>query len=137
MKADAASSDSLEIPLAKLLHHGTMAASGLIALGMALSLASGPLGLGLGTGVDMGMRIATAGIALFILLPALRVATMLIFFLRARDYRYGAIAGLVLLIISISFFVGTRWFGTQALTFPAPCGAGQKAARCLLSGFDG
>jgi hypothetical protein len=139
MKADAASSDSLEILLAKLLHHGTMAASGLIALGMALSLASGPLGLGLGlgTGVDMGMRIATAGIALFILLPALRVATMLIFFLRARDYRYGAIAGLVLLIISISFFVGTRWFGTQALTFPAPCGAGQKAARCLLSGFDG
>jgi hypothetical protein len=108
MKADAASSDSLEILLAKLLHHGTMAASGLIALGMALSLASGPLGLGLGTGVDMGMRIATAGIALFILLPALRVATMLIFFLRARDYRYGAIAGLVLLIISISFFVGTR-----------------------------
>jgi len=28
--------------------------------------------------------------------------------LRARDYRYGAIAALVLLIISISFFVGTR-----------------------------
>ena len=135
MKADAASSDPLEILLAKLLHHGTMAASGLIALGLALSLASGPLGLGMG--VDTGMHIATAGIALFILLPALRVATMLIFFLRARDYRYGAIAGLVLLVISISFFVGTRWFGTQALTFPAPCGAGQKVARCLLSGFDG
>jgi uncharacterized membrane protein len=43
------------------------------------------------------------------MLPALRVATMLIFFLRAGDYRYGAIAALVLLIISISFFVGTHW----------------------------
>jgi hypothetical protein len=100
MKAQGASSDPLEILLARLLHHGTMAASGLIAAGLALSLVSGPMG--------MGMSIATAGIALFILLPALRVATMLIFFLRARDYRYGAIAGLVLLIISISFFVGTR-----------------------------
>ena len=54
------------------------------------------------------MGIATAGIVLFILLPVLRVAAMLIFFLRARDYRYGAIAALVLLIISFSFFVGTR-----------------------------
>jgi len=34
--------------------------------------------------------------------------------LRAREYRYGAIAALVLLIISISFFVGMRWFGAQA-----------------------
>ena len=40
--------------------------------------------------------------------PTLRVAVMLVFFLRARDYRYGAIAALVLLIISISFFVGAR-----------------------------
>ena len=104
MKADPASSDPLEILLARLLNDGTKAASGLIALGLALSLVSRPLGMGMG----MGMRVATAGIALFILLPALRVATMLFFFLRARDYRYGAIAALVLLIISISFFVGTR-----------------------------
>ncbi len=39
---------------------------------------------------------------------------MLIFFLRARDYRYGAIAALVLLIISFSFFIGTRWQSAQA-----------------------
>jgi uncharacterized membrane protein len=102
MNAEAASSDPLEILLARLLNHGTMAASGLIAAGLALSLVSGHLGAG------MGMRVATGGIALFILLPALRVATMLIFFLRARDYRYGAIAALVLLIISISFLVGRR-----------------------------
>ena len=98
MNAKAALSGQLENLLAKLLHYGTLAASGIIALGLALSVAAGPLGMG----------VATAGIALFILLPALRVAAMLVFFLRARDYRYGAIAALVLLIISISFFVGTR-----------------------------
>ena len=98
MNAKAALSGQLENLLAKLLHYGTLAASGIIALGLALSVAAGPLGMG----------VAAAGIALFILLPSLRVAVMLVFFLRARDYRYGAIAALVLLIISISFFVGTR-----------------------------
>ena len=98
MNAKAALSGQLENLLGKLLHYGTLAASGIIALGLALGLAVGPLGMG----------VATAGIGLFILLPALRVAVMLIFFLRARDYRYGAIAALVLLIISVSFFVGKR-----------------------------
>ena len=98
MKTEAALPDRLEKLLASLLHYGTLAASSLIAIGLALSVASRALGIG----------VATAGIALLILLPALRVATMLIFFLRAGDYRYGAIAALVLLIISISFFVGTR-----------------------------
>jgi uncharacterized membrane protein len=98
LNAEAAVSGQLENLLGRLLHYGTLAASGIIGLGLALSVASGPLGIG----------VATAGIALFILLPALRVAVMLIFFLRARDYRYGALAALVLIIISISFFVGTR-----------------------------
>lgn len=98
MKAAAALPDSLENLLGRLLHYGTLAASGLIGVGLALGIAWGALGMG----------TATAGIALLILLPALRVATMLIFFLRAGDYRYGAIAALVLLIISISFYVGTR-----------------------------
>lgn len=98
MKTEAALSDPLEQLLGRLLNYGTLAASGVIAVGLALSFTSGALGTG----------VATAGIALLILLPALRVATMLIFFLRAGDYRYGAIAALVLLIISFSFFVGTR-----------------------------
>ena len=98
MKAAADLPDSLETLLGRLLQYGTLAASGLIGVGLALSIAWGTLGMG----------TATAGIALLILLPALRVATMLIFFLRAGDYRYGAIAALVLLIISISFYVGTR-----------------------------
>jgi uncharacterized membrane protein len=98
VKDAAALSDTLENLLGSLLHYGTLAASALIAAGLALSVAWGTLGMG----------IATGGIALLILLPALRVATMLIFFLRAGDYRYGAIAALVLLIISFSFFIGTR-----------------------------
>jgi hypothetical protein len=38
---------------------------------------------------------------------------MLVFFLRAGDYRYGAIAALVLLIISVSFLIGTHWESAQ------------------------
>lgn len=98
MKVEAAISDPLENLLGRLLQYGTLAASGIIAVGLALGMVR----------LSLGMGIATAGIALFILLPALRVATMLIFFLRAGDYRYGAIAALVLLIISLSFYVGTR-----------------------------
>ncbi len=98
MKTEAALSGPLENLLGRLLHYGTLAASGLIALGLSLGIAWGAAGTG----------IATAGIALFILLPALRVAAMLIFFFKAGDFRYGAIAALVLLIIAISFFVGTR-----------------------------
>jgi uncharacterized membrane protein len=98
VKAETATPGRLESLLGRLLHYGTLAASGLIALGLALRVASAPLGL----------DIAAAGIALFILLPALRVAVMLVFFLRSGDYRYSAIAALVLFIISFSFFIGTR-----------------------------
>lgn len=98
MKGEAAPTDPLEILLSRLLQYGTLAATGLIAIGVAVSLARGPWGIG----------IATAGIALLILLPALRVAAMLVFFVRAGDFRYGAIAALVLFIISLSFFLGTR-----------------------------
>jgi uncharacterized membrane protein len=99
LKAEGAWSGQLENVLGRLLHYGTLAASAIIAAGLALSIGSGPL----------GMHFATAGIALFIALPVLRVTAMLIFFLRARDYRYGAIAALVLLIILVSFLIGARW----------------------------
>ena len=98
MKGEGALNGPLEILLGRLLQYGTLAATGLIAFGLALSVARVPWGLG----------VAAAGIALLIVLPALRVATMLIFFVRAGDYRYGAIAALVLFIISLSFFLGTR-----------------------------
>jgi uncharacterized membrane protein len=88
----------LEQLLSRLLHYGTLLASAVIATGLALALASGAL----------GMRIAATGVVLFILLPIARVGVMLIFFLRARDYRFGAIAALVLLIILFSYWVGAR-----------------------------
>ena len=50
----------------------------------------------------------TIGIALFLLLPVLRVVLMLIVFLRERDYRFSAIAALVLRILLVGFVLGTR-----------------------------
>jgi hypothetical protein len=64
----------LERLLAGLLHYGSWAASIVIALGLAMAalhLATAP-----------AMRMVTAGIALFILLPTSRVALMLVVFLR-------------------------------------------------------
>ena len=76
--------------LADLLHYGSWLASIAIGLGLALS----------------STRIATIGIALFILLPALRVLLMLLVFLRQRDYRFTAVAALVLAIILLGFAIG-------------------------------
>ena len=72
----------LEGLLAGVLHYGTWFASAVIAGGLALAL----------TASRGGMRIVTVGIALLILLPVLRVAVMLMVFLRERDYRFSAIA---------------------------------------------
>lgn len=98
MKAGAALPAPLERILGGLLHYGTYIACFVIALGLALTFASNPAGQG----------IATAGIALFIVLPVARVGAMLIFFLLTRDHRFGAIAALVLAIIAISYVVGAR-----------------------------
>ncbi|KAA1013214.1 DUF1634 domain-containing protein [Paraburkholderia panacisoli] len=53
-----------------------------------------------------GMSIVTAGIALFILLPAMRLILMLGVFLHQRDYRFSAIAALVLAIVAAGLLVG-------------------------------
>ena len=78
--------------LADLLYYGSWLASIAIGLGLALS----------------STRIATVGIALFILLPTLRVLLMLLVFLRERDYRFTAVAALVLAIILLGFALGMR-----------------------------
>lgn len=98
MRSDVPLATQLEHVLGRLLHYGTLLASAVIAAGLLLGPASGA----------MGLRIATAGIVLFILLPVVRVGTMLIFFLRGRDYWFGAIAALVLLIILFSYWAGAR-----------------------------
>jgi uncharacterized membrane protein len=80
----------LERVLAAVLQYGTWLATAVIAAGLAMTRT----------------RIATAGIALLILLPVLRVALMLIVFVRQRDYRLGAVAALVLLLIGLGFTLG-------------------------------
>jgi uncharacterized membrane protein len=54
------------------------------------------------------IRIVTLGIGLFILLPVLRVFLMLLVFLRDRDYRFSAIAALVLAILALGLLIGMR-----------------------------
>lgn len=88
----------LEEALERLLRYGTYLASAVIAVGFVLMLESSPV----------GARIATAGIALFILLPVARVSAMLIFFLRAREYRLGAAAALVMSLVLLSYLLGAR-----------------------------
>jgi uncharacterized membrane protein len=98
LKTHITSGPRLEPALGALLYYGTIVASAAIALGLALTV-------GLGAA---GMRVAAFGLVLFILLPVVRVAAMLILFLRAGEYKFGAIAALVMSIILLSFFLGAR-----------------------------
>ncbi|MEP7306978.1 MAG: DUF1634 domain-containing protein [Acidobacteriota bacterium] len=98
---------ALDSLLAGTLHYGTVMASAIIGLGVAMGLT----GSGSGGRQLANLRaedIVTAGIALFILLPVLRVVLMLISFLRERDYLLSVIAGVVLTIILLGFAVGSR-----------------------------
>jgi hypothetical protein len=107
--------------LAAVLHRGTWLASGVIALGLALAAFNGHAGAHPVTLMSSDHVIA-AGIALLILLPVLRVALMLVAFLRERDYRFGAIAALVLFIIVMGLVLGTR---TRTSPAPAPASSDQ------------
>jgi uncharacterized membrane protein len=97
----------LESHLASLLHIGTWVACTLIGLGLPLFLIFGreshhppnPL-------ATLADPLMKAGIAVFILLPVLRVIVMLLLFRRQKDYRFAAIATLVLAIILVSALLG-------------------------------
>jgi uncharacterized membrane protein len=80
----------LERLLAETLRYGTWAASIAIVIGLVLPKTA----------------LVTIGIALFILLPVMRVILMLGAFLRLKDYRMSAVAGLVLLIIVLGCVLG-------------------------------
>jgi uncharacterized membrane protein len=101
MTADLARHPGLEKLLARVLRHGTWFATCVIAVGVALPLISWP--------TTASARIISAGIALFIFLPVLRVLLMLVVFVLERDYAFGAIATLVLSIVvlgaTLSMFV--------------------------------
>lgn len=108
----------LERLLAGTLHLGTWLASGVIGLGLALALFdsrfSSPQ-----PAILRDLRIATIGIAIFILLPVVRVIVMLVVYLRDRDYRFSAIALLVLTIILLGFVVGLAGRHSDTPTAPA------------------
>lgn len=88
----------LESLLAYVLQYGTWGASAVIGLGLALPW----------FGAHAGTKVMAAGVALFILLPVLRVLIMCLVFLKERDYRFSAIAALVLVILFVGVIVGLR-----------------------------
>ena len=100
----------LERLLAKVLQYGTWMASAIIGVGLVMALLDSHA-VSHSTGVLSGMRIVSIGIVLFILLPAIRVLLMLFVFWRERDYRFSAIAALVLVILALGFIVGMRVSG--------------------------
>ncbi|MCU0733061.1 MAG: DUF1634 domain-containing protein [Hyphomonas sp.] len=101
MREDFGTEAREEWAIAMLLYYGTITASFVIALGLLVQWlplsANAPL-LGLN-----GLDLMKAGIALFIILPVLRVALMLLQFVQARDIAYVAISAFVLAIIGTGF----------------------------------
>lgn len=85
----------LERLLARVLDQGTWLASGIIAIGWLFAAAGWRSGV-----------LINSGIALFLLLPVIRVIIMLVVFVRERDYRFAVIAGVVLAIIVLGALLG-------------------------------
>jgi hypothetical protein len=106
VRIDATLSRQLERRLAALLHYGTWLASGVTALGLAMSLLAPQTSSLVPSLAALGQRIITAGVLLFIALPVLRVCVMLITYLRARDLRLALIAALVLCILALGLGFG-------------------------------
>jgi uncharacterized membrane protein len=84
-----------ELLLAALLGYGTWLASGVTGLGVGMSLA----------GVE-ATHVVSAGVALFIALPVLRVLMMLGVFTFNQDYRLVIVAAVVLMTILAGFMIG-------------------------------
>lgn len=106
MNYTVADASGLERWLAGLLHYGTRLAAGMVAAGLAMALwgpwaREWPLMSGI-----TGAHIMTAGVALFILLPIMRLILMLGVFLHQRDYRFSAITALVLMIVLVGSMIG-------------------------------
>jgi hypothetical protein len=102
VSTDLAGRPEVDQLLASVLHRGTWLGWSVIGLGLALPMAgwSGP------SSTMTCTRIVTAGIALLIVLPVLRVFLMLVVFVRERDVLFSAIAMLVLAIIVLGSVVG-------------------------------
>jgi uncharacterized membrane protein len=88
----------IESTLATALALGTRFISIVISAGLLLSFFP--------AGRPYAAHVVMAGIALFILLPLIRVILMLALFARIREYKFAAVAALVLIIICASFAIG-------------------------------
>jgi uncharacterized membrane protein len=86
----------LESLLAGLLGYGTWLASAVVGVGLTMGLC----------GAELGLRIITIGVAMFIALRIARVVLMMFVFVRQRDLRFAAIAAVVLAILLIGFAIG-------------------------------
>jgi uncharacterized membrane protein len=98
----------LERRLATILYLGTLAGSCIIAVGWVLAAIGAPMPVPIGT-----ETIIQLGVALFVLLPVLRVLVMAVVFARERDYRLSAIAALVLAIIAAGVALGIHMTGAM------------------------
>jgi uncharacterized membrane protein len=105
------SAGRLETLLAALLRWGSWLASAAIGLGFVLALIDSRFATR-NLAILPNMRIAATGIALFIMLPIVRVLLMLLVFIRERDFRLAVTAGLVLAIILAGIVLAFR--GTSA-----------------------
>lgn len=99
-----ADDDRIEHSLARIFSAGTWLGSLLIATGLVLRC----IRWDHDAHALACMRLITIGIALFILLPVLRVTLMAAAFMRRHDRTLGVIAFGVLCIIAIAALVGAR-----------------------------
>lgn len=94
----------LEELISALLCYGSWLAAASIGVGYALALLDSHFGTR-NLAFLPGMRIATIGIVLFILLPCVRVLLMFLVFIYEREFRFAFISGLVLTIILLAIFL--------------------------------
>lgn len=85
----------LENLLASTLHRGTCAACLMVGFGLIFNAAS------IAAFDKIGGVLGLAGVALFILLPIIRVSVMIFVFLSDRDYVFVIISATVLVVIGI------------------------------------
>ena len=106
MNYTAADASGLERWLAGLLHYGTRLATGTVAVGLAMTLWGPWVREWPAISGITGAHVMTTGVALFILLPIMRLMLMLGVFLHQRDYRFSAITALVLMIVLVGSMIG-------------------------------
>ena len=91
----------IEAVLARALAVGTWLISAVIAAGLLLSFFPARM--------PYAWQVVMIGIGLFVLLPITRVILMLALFAGIREYKFAAVAGLVLAIILASLVIGVLY----------------------------